>query len=197
MNPDQLIQAFGLMGIIITLFAESGTFLGFILPGDSLLFIAGILASQGDLPLLPLLIFGSIAAILGDQAGYWFGRKVGPALFRQEESFLFHKDRLEQARIFYDKYGILTIILARFVAYARTFAPMLAGVGKMNYRTFTLFNIIGGILWVCSITLVGYWLGHLFPDIGDYVFELIVVVIAFSILPAIVEAIRRTIKGRR
>jgi membrane-associated protein len=168
-------------------FAESGILIGFFLPGDSLLLALGVLASKDILSLPLLLIIGSIAAITGDQVGYAFGRRVGPALFDQEDSRFFKKKNLKKAHDFYEKYGTKTIVIARFVPFARTFAPILAGIAKMHYPTFLRYNIIGGIGWVFSVTLLGYFLGELIPDIEQYIFYIIGFIILLSVFPAYFE----------
>ncbi len=197
LKPEHLIQVFGVIGVAAILFAESGTFLGFILPGDSLLISAGILASTGAINLPLLIVLGTIGAILGDQLGYWFGRKTGPALFTREDSLLFHKDNLLKAEIFYKKHGKKTIVLARYIAYVRMFAPMLAGAGKMEYRTFLTYNIIGGITWVVSLSLLGYTLGQVIPDIERYVLPIIISVIVISSIPVIYAGIKSYLKKKK
>ncbi|MSU45461.1 MAG: DedA family protein [Candidatus Zambryskibacteria bacterium] len=190
LDPMFLIKTLGMLGIFAIVFAESGLFFGFFLPGDSLLFTAGFLASQGYLNLTILIVGCALCAIAGDSVGYTFGRKVGPALFSKEDSKFFHKDHVILAEQFYEKHGRKTIILARFVPIVRTFAPIIAGVGKMNYRSFLLFNIIGGILWTVGLTLLGYLLGNVIPDADRYLLPIIGVIFVISILPIIVELIR-------
>ena len=145
------IQAIGYLGIFAIAFAESGLFIGFFLPGDTLLFTSGFLASQGLLHYWPLLGLTFLAAVLGDSFGYAFGRKVGPAIFKKEDSIIFHKSHLERAENFYKKHGGKTIILARFMPVVRTFAPILAGVGKMRYGSFLFYNLVGGGVWSASL----------------------------------------------
>jgi len=147
LDLPMLIKAIGYFGIFFIIFAESGLFFGFFLPGDSLLFTAGLLASQGYFDIAILILLTTLGAILGDQIGYLFGKKVGPKIFNYDESLLFKKKYITDAENFYQKHGKKTIILARFVPIVRTFVPILAGVGKMHYRTFFSYNIIGGILW--------------------------------------------------
>lgn len=196
LKPEHLVQVFGVIGVATILFAESGTFLGFILPGDSLLISAGIIASTGAISLPLLLVLGSIGAILGDQLGYWFGKKTGPALFTREDSFLFHKDNLIKAEQFYKKHGKKTIVLARYIAYVRMFAPMLAGAGKMHYPTFLAYNIIGGITWVVSLSVLGYTLGQVIPNIERYVFPIIIAVIAISSIPVVYAGIKSYLRKK-
>ena len=159
-----LIQTVGYLGIFAIVFLESGLLVGFFFPGDSLLFTAGFLASQGFFD-IKVLIFGCfIAAVLGDTIGYLIGAKLGPKIFTKENSILFHKKHLERAQRFYDKHGGKTIILARFIPVIRAFAPVVAGAGKMNYKKFLIFNLVGGVLWAIGVTLAGYFLGSLISD---------------------------------
>ena len=185
-----LIQAVGYLGLFIIIFAESGLFIGFFLPGDSLLFTAGFLASRGylNLPLLALVTF--IAAILGDNFGYAFGRRIGPAIFKREDSILFHKNHLERAKNFYEKHGGKTVVLARFIPFVRTFAPILAGVGKMNYRTFLGYNILGAVLWAIGLSSLGYYLGSIVKNIDLYLWPIIGLIIILSILPNLIYFLR-------
>lgn len=186
----QLIQAFGYMGVLGIVFAESGLLLGFFLPGDSLLFAAGLLASQGLLNIWVLIIFIPIAAILGDSFGYWFGSKIGPRIFTRENSFFFHKKHVERTRAFYAKYGNKAIVLSRFIPVVRTFTPILAGVGQMPYKTFLAYNILGGVLWGVGMTLVGYFLGNLIPNIDQYILPIVIVIIIISFSPIVHEVIK-------
>lgn len=178
---DTLIKI-GLLGAYFILFAESGLLIGFFLPGDSLLFTAGLLASRGYFSIWALVIGGAIAAIIGNQVGYHFGRKFGPRIFNKEESFLFHKDHIIRAENFYEKYGGAALIISRFTPIIRTFVPILAGVGRMNYRKFFIYNIIGGILWVFSVSFAGFFLGKIVPDIDKYILPIIAVIIVLSAL---------------
>lgn len=179
-----LIKAAGYLGLFGIIFAESGLFVGFFLPGDSLLFTAGFLASQGYLNIFILVPLCFAAAVLGDNFGYAFGRRVGPKIFRKENSFFFHKHHVERARGFYERHGKKTIIFARFVPFARTFAPILAGVGNMHYRTFFFYNIFGGFLWAACLPLLGYFLGSAVPGIDRYLLPVILLIITLSMLPA-------------
>lgn len=183
----ELIKAVGYAGLFGIVFAESGLFIGFFLPGDSLLFTAGFLASQGFLDIWLLLALTFSAAVLGDNVGYAFGARVGPTLFKRDDSFFFHKDHLERARLFYERHGGKTIILARFMPIVRTFAPILAGVGKMHYRTFMAFNLIGAFLWAIGVTLLGYLLGNVIPGVDKYLLPIIAFIIFLSILPGIIH----------
>jgi membrane-associated protein len=185
LDPRTLLTSFGYIGLFIIIFAESGLFFGFFLPGDSLLLTAGLFASEGQLNLWILLPLVFVAAILGDNVGYWFGRKAGPPLFTRPASLLFKPKNLLAARTFYDQHGGKTMILARFMPFIRTFAPIVAGAVEMPYRSFLMFNAVGGLLWGVGVTLAGFALGKVFPpDILDKYFLLIVVVvIILSVLP--------------
>ncbi len=187
LQPQHLIETVGLAGIVAVIFAESGLFFGFFLPGDSLLFTAGLFAATGTFNIFGLVVLCALAAIAGDSVGYIFGRRVGPALFSREDSFFFHKKHAERAKNFYDKHGKKTIIIARFVPIVRTFAPIVAGIGDMTYRTFVSFNIIGGIAWTFILTLAGYFLGRAFPQIESYLNYIIIAIIALSLVPIAVE----------
>lgn len=185
-----LIKAAGYLGLFTIVFAESGLLIGFFLPGDSLLFTAGFLASQGflQIELLAPLLF--IAAVLGDSFGYAFGKKVGPRIFTRKDSLLFDKDHLLRAQTFYEKYGGKTIVIARFMPVVRTFAPIVAGVGKMHYRSFLFYNLIGGALWAFGLTYLGYFLGQSIPSIDAYLIPIIILIILLSILPSAIHILR-------
>lgn len=175
---------FMMFGIV---FAESGLFFGFFLPGDSLLFTAGLLASQGVFNitlLIPILILG---AVLGDNAGYWTGKKFGKWLMKQKESFFFQKKHLIKAEKFYEQHGGKTLILARFMPAIRTFAPIAAGIARMDYNKFFFNNVSGGVLWATSMTLGGYFLGKVVPDIDKYLLPIIAVIVIVSVVPAVLH----------
>lgn len=181
----ELIKTVGYVGLFSIVFAESGLFFGFFLPGDSLLFTAGLLASQGLFHiwvLLPLLI---AAAILGDNAGYWTGKKLGKWLMQQKDSFFFKKKYLIEAQHFYEKHGGKALILARFIPAVRTFAPIAAGIANMHYDRFFFNNVVGGLLWASGMTLGGFFLGHLIPDVDKYLLPIIAVIVIVSVIPAI------------
>ena len=180
----------GYFGIFFIVFAESGLFFGFFLPGDSLLFTAGFLASQWIFDIGTLAVICFLAAVLGDSVGYTFGRKVGKKLFTKEDSFLFHKDHLVKARLFYEKYGKKTIFLARFLPFVRTFAPIVAGVGQMHYPTFLTYNLAGGLSWGVGITLAGFFLGRIIPGVDKYLLPVIVVIIILSVSPTIYHLLK-------
>ena len=190
MHPEHLIEAFGTIGLFAIVFAESGLLVGFFLPGDSLLFTAGLLASEGTLN-FPLIVVGcALAAIAGDQVGYVIGRRAGPALFRRPDSRFFHKRNAERAKEYFDKNGPKTIILARFIPVIRTFAPVVAGVGQMNYRKFVTYNVVGGILWGSGVTTAGYLLGESIPDIDKWLLPIVGVIIMVSFVPVFMELIK-------
>lgn len=178
-----LIRAAGYLGIAGVLFAESGLFVGFFLPGDSLLFTAGFLASRGFLDIRLLIALSFAAAVLGDNFGYAFGRRVGPAIFTKEESLFFNKKYLERARRFYERHGRKTIVLARFLPFVRTFAPILAGVGAMRYKTFFAYNLAGGAVWTAGLPLLGFYLGNAIPDADRYLVPIIGAIVILSIVP--------------
>ncbi len=185
---DTLIRWGGYTVLVVIVFAETGLLAGFFLPGDSLLVTAGLLAaSDGILNLGILLPALSAAAIAGDNTGYAIGYHLGPMLFAREDSRLFRKDHVRRTQHFYERYGSKTIILARFVPIVRTFAPTLAGVGRMRYRTFLTFSVIGGVAWVGSMTLAGYCLGRTVPNIARHLHWVIAVVILVSFLPVLRE----------
>ena len=189
-----LVQAVGYIGLFAIIFAESGLFFGFFLPGDSLLFTAGLLASQGLFNYYALAVIFALAAITGDSVGYLFGKKVGSKIFNREDSFFFHKNHVERTHNFYEKYGTKTIVLARFVPIVRTFAPILAGVGNMKYKTFLKYNIVGGLLWGVGISFAGFYLGSKIPGIENYLTYIILAIIVISILPIIFEFAREYFK---
>jgi membrane-associated protein len=178
-----LIESIGYIGITAIIFTESGLFFGFFLPGDSLLFTAGVLASGGVFNIYVLVVLTTLAAIAGNSFGYWFGNKVGPAFFSRPDTFFFNKKRIAQSEEFFKNHGIKSIILARFVPAARTLVPILAGVGNMHYGTFLFYNIIGSLLWALLIPLTGYFLGTLIPDIDRYLLPIVGLLILISVLP--------------
>jgi len=183
----EIIRTIGYAGLFAMVFAESGLFFGFFLPGDSLLFTAGFLASQGFFDERVLIPLFAIAAILGDSAGYWIGAKAGKWLMRQKESFFFKKSYIERARKFYDKHGGKTLILARFVPAVRTFVPIVAGMTGMNYSKFLTYNVVGGILWGSGVSAAGYFLGSRIPHVDRYLLPIILVIIFVSVLPGLIH----------
>lgn len=185
---DELIRWGGYFVLVIIVFAETGLLAGFFLPGDSLLVTAGLISAVDGTLNIWLLNVGLIAAaILGDTTGYWIGYHLGPKLFNRSNSFFFHKDHLIRTKKFYDKYGPKTIVLARFVPIVRTFAPTVAGVGRMEYKKFLIYNIAGGIGWVMSMTLAGYFLGRSIPNIEKQIHWIILIVIFVSFIPIVKE----------
>lgn len=192
-NLIELIKTIGYLGVFGIVFAESGLFVGFFLPGDSLLFTAGLLASQGYFNIAILLIAIFVGATLGVNVGYAFGKAVGPKLFSRTDSLLFHKKNLVRAQKFYEQYGAMTIVLARFIPVVRTFAPIVAGIGKMNYKTFLFYNIIGGALWTLGLTLSGFYLTRVIPGAEIYITWIIVGIIFISIIPAIWHFVKERI----
>lgn len=181
----ELIRTVGLIGVFAIVFLESGMMIGFFFPGDSLLFTAGFLASQGIIDIKILILGCFIAAILGDSVGYYLGHKYGRKLFNKDDSIWFHKDHLNKAQKFYDKHGGKTIIIARFVPIIRAFAPVVAGIGLMQYKRFVMFNLIGGVLWAIAIPLLGYYLGSAIPDVDKYLLPIVGLIIIASVLPAL------------
>lgn len=186
----KLIETVGLVGIVAIVFAETGLLFGFIFPGDSLLFTAGFLASRDFFNpwLVATLCF--IAAVLGNFVGYDFGKRIGKRLFNKEESFWFHKDHLTRAENFYKKHGAKTIVLARFMPVVRVFAPIVAGMGRMEYKKFIFYNIFGGAVWTYGLTFAGFFLGNAVPDIDKYLLPIIGFIIFVSFIPTVVEFIR-------
>ncbi len=192
-SPKDLIDTFGLAGIAAIIFAESGLLIGFFLPGDSLLFLAGLFAAthQFNLHLSTLMPVVVIAAILGDQVGYLFGKKVGPSLFDRPNSRLFKQENVRRAQEYFDERGPYTIFLARFVPIVRTFAPIVAGVGKMKYTLFLRWNIIGGLAWGLGVTAIGATLGKSFPKIENYLLPISAGVVLLSVIPIFLEFRRK------
>jgi membrane-associated protein len=200
LNPESLIDKGGLALLAAIVFAESGLLIGFFLPGDSLLFVGGFLSSDAGghrLPILPVVaLVAFLAAVIGDQVGFWFGRKVGPSLFTRPDSRLFRQQNVAKSHAFFERHGPKTIVLARFVPVVRTFTPVVAGVSDMNYRTFTTYNLIGGFIWAVGLTTLGYFLGQI--DVVKNNIEIaIVIVIALSLLPVAVELVKHRREAKR
>jgi len=189
-NVEGVIRWGGLGAIVVIVFVETGLMVGFFLPGDSLLVTAGLLASTGLLDVRWLLLAAPVAAVAGDALGYWIGRKGGEALYGRRQTFFFRRDHLLRAREFYERHGGKTIVIARFVPIVRTFAPVVAGVAGMRYARFLAFNVWGGIGWVAAMVLTGYTLGSLFPALMKRIDLVVIVVIAVSLLPGVVEVWR-------
>ncbi|WP_433305342.1 DedA family protein [Actinoplanes sp. CA-030573] len=195
LDPEWLISTFGVIGILAIVFAESGLLIGFFLPGDSLLFTTGLLIAGGTylhLPLWLMCLLVSAAAVLGDQFGYLFGRRFGPSLFRRPDSRVFKQENLTRARNFFAKYGARSIVLARFVPIVRTFTPIVAGASHMHYRTFLIYNVIGGAAWGSGVTILGYFLGQV-AFVKSNIELILVAIVVLSVIPIGVELLR----GRR
>ena len=189
-NLVSLITTVGYVGILGIVFAESGLLIGVFFPGDSMLFTAGFLSSQGylNVPILCLLSF--LGAVLGDSTGYWLGKRFGPAVFSRKDSLFFDPEHIGRARAFYDRHGPKTIILARFVPVIRTLAPTLAGVGNMRYTTFLSYNVIGGLVWGVGVPLAGFFLGSTVPGVDRYIVPIVALIILSSVFPGLVHFIR-------
>ena len=185
-----LVETGGYIALALIVFTETGLMIGFFLPGDSLLVTAGLFAAKGDLDIVFLNVLLMFCAITGDATGYYIGKKLGPSLFRKEDSLFFKKKHLIATHEFYERHGGKTIIIARFVPIVRTFAPVVAGMAQMSYRRFALFNVVGGIGWVFSMTMIGYALIKIFPDAEKHIHIIIIVVIVLSILPGVIEVLR-------
>ena len=195
-DVHSLIQWGGLTLVCVIVFVETGLFMGFFLPGDSLLVTAGIFSRMGDLPLGWLLGLGWACAVAGDQLGYLIGYKAGQALYQRPDSLFFKKKHLQRTHDFYERYGVKTIILARFVPIVRTFAPVVAGIGQMRYRRFLCWDLVGGASWICGMVLTGYFLASVVPNIEKRVHIVIVIVIFVSILPGIIQFFREWRKAK-
>ncbi len=196
MDVRGLVAAGGTLMVCAIVFVETGLFVGFFLPGDSLLVTAGLFAAKGDLDITSLLVLVSICAVAGDQVGYVIGRKAGQALYSRPDSTFFKKKHLERAHEFYEKYGGKTIVLARFMPIVRTFAPAVAGAAEMTYSKFVFYNIAGGLLWVWSMLLLGFFLGRAIPNLDQYIHLVIAIVVFLSILPGIIEFYRARKRSR-
>ena len=186
-NPESIVATLGVLGVIAVIFLETGAFFGFFFPGDSLLFTAGYFASRGSVSLTVLLIGAFIAAVVGDSVAYAFGKRIGPALFTKDDSLLFNKKYVAEAQHFYEKYGKKLIILARFMPVVRTFAPIVAGIGKMEYKTFLSYNVIGGFLWTWGVLWLGYGFGSIIPNPDRYIWPAVILIILVSAAPGIRE----------
>ena len=195
-DVENLVRVGGLTAMTAIIFAETGLMIGFFLPGDSLLVTAGVFAATGQLNIWILNALLIVAAIVGDTVGYWFGRRVGPALFKRPKSLLFNPAHLRRAHDFYEKHGGKTIIIARFIPVLRTFAPIVAGMGQMNYRRFLSFNVFGGLFWVISMTGIGYFLGQI-PGVREHIEVVIIIVIFLSILPGIIAFAMEWMKKKK
>ncbi|MCX5605293.1 VTT domain-containing protein [Streptomyces phaeochromogenes] len=198
LDPDYLLDSFGIWGLLLIVFAESGLLIGFFLPGDSLLFTAGLLitSNQLDFPLWAAVVLICIAAIVGDQVGYMFGKKVGPSLFTRPDSRLFKQENVVKAHEFFEKHGPKSLVLARFVPIVRTFTPIIAGVSGMKYRSFLIFNVVGGILWGAGVTLLGSWLGQI-DFVKKNIEPILLLIVFISVVPIIIEFMRARGKSKK
>ncbi|MGW7527547.1 DedA family protein [Streptomyces sp. NPDC054783] len=198
LDPNQLLDTYGIWGLLLVVFAESGLLIGFFLPGDSLLFTCGLLitSKQLDFPLWGAIGLICLAAILGDQAGYMFGKKVGPSLFNRPDSRLFKQENVTKAHEFFEKYGPKSLVLARFVPIVRTFTPIIAGVSGMRYRSFLIFNVIGGTLWGAGVTLLGSWLGNI-GFVKNNIEAILILIVLVSVVPIAIEFLRARGKEKK
>ncbi len=196
---EEIVTWGGYIGLFLIVFSETGLLIGFFLPGDSMLVTAGLLIASGKVPMdiAWLNVLLCVAAISGDATGYWIGLRTGHALYNRPQSRFFRRDHLLKTREFYERYGGITIVIARFMPFARTFAPVVAGVAEMKYRRFALFNIAGGVSWVLSMTLIGYYLGRMIPGIERHIELIIVGIVVLSILPIIVKYVQHRVNQRK
>ena len=193
-DVESLVRVGGIAGLAAIVFIETGLLVGFFLPGDSLLVTAGLFAARGDLNVVYLILVLSLAAIVGDTVGYNIGARTGPKLFSRPDSLLFNRKHLISTREFYERHGPFTIVIARFVPIIRTFAPVVAGIGTMEYRRFLAYNVVGGIGWVLVTVLGGYFLAQMVPNIHDHLHKVIAIVIVLSLLPAIIKVARERLR---
>lgn len=196
MDPEYLLSHGGFYIVCLIVFAETGLFFGFFLPGDYLLFLAGLFCALGKIDVDIITLYSGIlaAGVLGNFVGYWFGNRAGPMLFKRQDSILFKRKYVVMAEEFFQKWGGTALIIGRFVPIIRTFAPIFAGVVQLNFRKFVLYNIIGAILWVSLLTLTGYYLGVKFPEVINYVEYIIVGLIVVAFLPIAIALLRRRLK---
>lgn len=198
-----LIQSIGYLGVWAIIFAESGLLIGFFLPGDSLLFTAGFLASQGLFNPWFLIVGAAVAAVVGDNVGYATGHRFGRQLFVRDDSWFFHKDHLVKAQTFFERHGGKALVLARFMPVIRTFTPITAGIGAMHYPTFLGYNLVGGLFWTISLTLLGFFLGNLIPDVDHYLLPIVAAIVVLSVAPSVLhlwqarQAEKRALKRRK
>lgn len=196
LDPEKLLREGGFYLVMFVIYAETGLFFGFFLPGDYLLFLAGMFVATGKLDVnIAVLLAGlCVAAISGNFTGYWFGRKTGPVLYTRKDSFFFKKRYLKAAEDYYNKQGAFALIMGRFVPIVRTFAPIFAGVVKLDFKKFALYNIVGGVLWICSLTLLGYFLGKRFEkEITDYLLYIIIGFILITTIPLLITFVKRKV----
>jgi len=193
LDPEKLLREGGFYLVVFVIYAETGLFFGFFLPGDYLLFLAGMFVATGKLDVnIAVLLAGlCIAAISGNFTGYWFGRKTGPVLYTRKDSFFFKKRYLKAAEDYYHKQGAFALIMGRFVPIVRTFAPIFAGVVKLDFKKFALYNVVGGVIWICSLTLLGYFLGKRFEkEINDYLLYIIIGFILITTIPLLITFVK-------
>jgi membrane-associated protein len=197
-NPESIIRYGGLYLLLFVVFAETGLFVGFFLPGDSLLFTAGLLCSTGILQIHPALLVGLIiiAAVAGNLAGYYFGKNVGVLLFKRKSSFLFRQAHLTTANEFYNKHGVKTIILSRFLPIVRTFAPIIAGIVKLEYRKFFIYSLVGAFLWASLLVLTGYYMGKYVPKTKEYLEYIVIFLIVITAIPFVYNSIKKKLAKR-
>ncbi|GAA4206923.1 VTT domain-containing protein [Pedobacter jeongneungensis] len=199
LDPEKLLREGGFYLVMFVIYAETGLFFGFFLPGDYLLFLAGMFVATGKLDVnIAVLLAGlCVAAVSGNFTGYWFGRKTGPVLYTRKDSFFFKKRYLKAAEDYYNKQGAFALIMGRFVPIVRTFAPIFAGVVKLDFKKFALYNIVGGVLWICSLTLLGYFLGRRFEkEITDYLLYIIIGFILITTIPLLITFVKsKVVKG--
>ncbi|MFD2582959.1 DedA family protein [Pedobacter vanadiisoli] len=196
LDPEKLLREGGFYLVVFVIYAETGLFFGFFLPGDYLLFLAGMFVATGKLDVnIAVLLAGlCTAAISGNFTGYWFGRRTGPLLYTRKDSFFFKKRYLKAAEDYYNKQGAFALIMGRFVPIVRTFAPIFAGVVKLEFKKFALYNIVGGVLWICSLTLLGYFLGRRFErEINDYLLYIIIGFILITTIPLLITFVKRKV----
>jgi membrane-associated protein len=209
LNPKLLIDwMLGLLGIYVyfglffIIFAETGLAVGFFLPGDSLLVVSGLFAAAGKLNVWLVLLAFFAGSVIGDNTGYWTGRLMGKTLFNREDSWVFKPSRVEKAHAFFEKYGVKTVVLARFVPIVRTFAPLVVGAAEMPYPRFLAFSVLGGLLWICSMVLAGYFLGGVIENalgikLEDHIEKVVIVVVALSLMPPLIEYIKHRMASRK
>lgn len=196
-DVTHIVQAGGLLLIALFLFAEVGLFLGFFLPGDTLLIAAGIYAKQGKLNIAALIVVAAIAAIAGDNLAYYIGRKLGPRVFTKDDGLIFRRDHIDRAEQVYERFGSKALLVTHFFPVVRTFMPLLAGVARMSYRRFLTFDIIGDTFWAASVTLIGYYVGSRIPNVDNYILLVLGIVVICSLAPALYHFVRIQLRGRR
>jgi membrane-associated protein len=196
LDVTHIVQSGGLILLGLFLFAEVGLFLGFFLPGDTLLIAAGVFAKEGKLSIAGVILVAAVAAIAGDSTAYFIGRKLGPRVFRKQDSVIFNPDHVGKAEKFYEKHGAKTLLVAHFIAFVRTFSPLLAGVGHMPYPRFLAFDAIGDTTWALSVSLAGYYVGSRIPGIDHYILLAVLAVVLIGLLPTLYQLTRLVLKKR-